>query len=106
MLQLLQPIVRGLIHLIQPVLVPLCFGLAWLLVGLIFWSVWAAVRDAVRHAKQMHEIPCADCQFFTNSHYLKCPVHPDRALSIDAINCPDYQPAVYLPKLDDEGVSP
>jgi hypothetical protein len=104
MLQLFQPLVRGLIHLIQPVLVPLCFGLAWLLVALIGWSIWAAMRDAVNHAKQMHEIPCANCLFFTNSHYLKCPVHPDSALSTDAINCSDYQPAVYQPRLDDEGV--
>lgn len=104
MLQLLHLIVRGLIHWIEPVLVPLCFGLAWLLVALIFWSVWAAMRDAVNHAKQMHEIPCAHCQFFTNSHYLKCPVHPDIALSTDAINCPDYHPAVYIPRLDDEKV--
>ncbi|WNZ25938.1 hypothetical protein HJG54_25995 [Leptolyngbya sp. NK1-12] len=102
MLQLLHPLVRGLIHLIQPILVPLCFGLAWLLVALVFWSLWSAMRDAVSHAKQMHEIPCADCQFFTNSHYLKCPVHPNTALSTEAINCPDYQAASYSTLPDDE----
>jgi hypothetical protein len=93
---------HGLIHLIQPALVPVCFGLAWLFVGLIFWSVWSAVRDAVGDAKQMHEIPCANCVFFTNTHYLKCPVHPTSALSIEAINCPDYRSAVYKLPLEDE----
>ncbi len=79
------------LHLFQAILVPVCFVLAWLIVALLAWSLWAAIRDAVGKAKQMHEIPCANCQFFTNTHYLKCPVHPKSALSEDAIGCPDYK---------------
>jgi hypothetical protein len=83
-------------------LIPICFGVAWLFVGLIAWSVWSLIRDALTSAKKMHQIPCAHCQFFTNSHYLKCPIHPTSALSLDAINCPDYEPAYFMPALEDE----
>lgn len=41
-------------------------------------------------AREMHRIPCADCQYFTGDYTLKCTVHPSTALSEDAINCPDY----------------
>lgn len=102
MLQFSHSMLRALIQSLQPLLVPFCFGLAWLLVALIFWSIWTALRDVISHAKQMHEIPCASCQFFTNTHYLKCPIHPKTALSIDAINCPDYQSAIYVPALEAE----
>ncbi|MBD3883121.1 hypothetical protein IFO70_15255 [Phormidium tenue FACHB-886] len=89
--------VRGLIHLMQPLLVPLCFTVAWLTVILLIHSLWSALRDSVHQAKEMHRIPCANCQFFTNNHRLKCPVHPIEALSDEAINCPDYEP--YTPSL-------
>lgn len=79
------------LQLFRAVLVPVCFVLAWLLVIILGWSLWSAIRDAVNRAKQMHEIPCANCQFFTNTHYLKCPVHPQTALSEEAIGCPDYK---------------
>jgi RNA polymerase subunit RPABC4/transcription elongation factor Spt4 len=38
----------------------------------------------------MHQIPCADCQFFTHNMRLKCPVHPTEALSEQAIGCTDF----------------
>lgn len=102
MLEVMHYTLHNLLRLIQPLLVPICFGFAWLLVGLMSWSIWTAIRDAVSTAKQMHEIPCANCQFFTNTHYLKCPVHPKIALSNEAINCPDYQPSGYASLLEDE----
>lgn len=79
----------------RPVLVPICFAIAWLFVVMMAWSIWAAGRDAVGRAQQMHKIPCANCQFFTNTHYLKCPVHPKIALSEAAIDCPDYRTSGY-----------
>lgn len=83
---------RWLIYAFQPVLVPLCFVLAWTLVGMIFWQLWSAVRDGVARAQTMHQIPCAHCKFFTENYQLKCTVHPDAALSEQAINCLDYEP--------------
>jgi hypothetical protein len=87
-------VIAVLVRLIQPILVPLCFVLAWGLLILTAWGIWSATRDGLAKAKQMHEIPCANCRFFTNDYHLKCPVHPSEALSEAAIGCPDFEPAV------------
>ena len=91
MLQVLHLTLYELARFLHPIVVPLCFSIAWLLVGIIAWSLWSALRDVTAQAQQMHSIPCANCQFFTNQHFLKCPVHPSTALSAEAINCPDYR---------------
>jgi hypothetical protein len=77
---------------IQTFLVPICFITAWGLVILVAWSLWTAARDGVSTAKQMHQIPCSGCQYFTEDYRLKCTVHPSIANTEDAINCMDYQP--------------
>ncbi|MEG4119437.1 hypothetical protein QUA43_18445 [Microcoleus sp. N9_B4] len=80
-----------LLKAIQPVLVPLCFVSAWGLVFLLCLSVGRTVTDSLRRAQRMHQIPCANCVFFTGDYHLKCPVQPTIALSEDAIDCPDYR---------------
>jgi hypothetical protein len=85
--QFLQVIIQA----IEPLLVPICFGCAWLLVALLAWSIWSSIRATIARAKQMHRIPCANCQFFTNDHRLKCTVHPHIANSEQAIDCRDFQ---------------
>lgn len=77
-------------QLIQPLVVPLCFITAWAALGMAVWSIMAAARQGVAIARQMHQIPCAECRYFTNSAFLKCPIHPTAALSEQAIDCPDY----------------
>ncbi|BAY19092.1 hypothetical protein NIES2109_51010 [Nostoc sp. HK-01] len=81
-----------IIHGIQKFLVPICFVGAWSLMILVAWSLWTAARDSVATAKQMHQIPCPGCQFFTDDYRLKCTVHPSVANTEEAINCMDYQP--------------
>ncbi|BAZ29507.1 hypothetical protein NIES4074_19540 [Cylindrospermum sp. NIES-4074] len=81
-----------LIHGIQPLLIPFCFVGAWAVIFLFIWSLWMAVRDSVSTAKQMHQIPCTNCQFFTADYRLKCTVHPSTANTEAAIDCCDYQP--------------
>jgi hypothetical protein len=85
---LFQSLIRG----IQPLIVPICFIVAWGFIFLGIWSLISAMRRGFATAKRMHEIPCANCQFFTENYLLKCPVHPSTALSEDAVNCPDYEP--------------
>jgi hypothetical protein len=69
----------------------LILGLAaWSLISLIFLNTWTLVRDIVTNAKQMYQIPCANCQFFIDNPFLKCTVHPTIALTEDAIHCRDY----------------
>ncbi len=81
----------SLIRIIQPFLVPICFVSAWGLLILLIWSLFSAASDVATVAKRMHEIPCAHCVFFTNDPRLKCPVHPTRAMSEEAIDCLDYR---------------
>jgi hypothetical protein len=81
-----------LFHEIQPFLVLICFIAAWSITILAVWSLWSAARDSVTTAKQMHQIPCTGCQFFTDNYRLKCTVHPSIANTEDAIDCLDYQP--------------
>jgi hypothetical protein len=85
--QLLYPIV----HAIQPFLVPICLVCAWAIVFLGIASIWGAICATTASAKQMHQIPCSGCVFFTNDYRLKCPVNPKGAMSEEAINCPDYR---------------
>lgn len=82
---------RWLIHSLQPLLVPVCFVCAWTLVAMTVWQVWSSMRDGISQIKEMHQIPCANCRFFTGNYQLKCTVHPDYALSEQAINCLDYE---------------
>jgi hypothetical protein len=86
-LQLLKPLVLG----IQTFIVPICFVSAWLIVGLTVWSVWSTIRDTTKKTRQLHQIPCANCQYFTSSYHLKCTVHPTIALTEEAIECADYE---------------
>lgn len=87
MFQLLYPLIKA----IQPFLVPICFVSAWIVLLLFVWSLVSAAKDSVTTARQMHQIPCPGCAFFTNDYRLKCTVHPHIANSEAAINCLDYQ---------------
>ncbi|HBE56091.1 MAG TPA: hypothetical protein DEG17_01640 [Cyanobacteria bacterium UBA11149] len=82
----------SLVQAIEPLLVPICFCLAWGILFLSVWTVLSAIRDGVAKAKQMHQIPCTNCQFFTNNLHLKCTVSPSIANSEEAIHCRDYSP--------------
>lgn len=66
-------------------------ALAWGLLALMFGSLVTAVRDTVGRSRQMHQIPCAGCQFFTNDYRLKCTLHPKMAATEAAINCRDFE---------------
>jgi hypothetical protein len=85
-------LISFLIYGIQPFLVPICFVVAWTVTILAVLSLWTAVRDSVTTAKQMHQIPCSGCQFFTDNYRLKCTVRPSIANTEEAIHCLDYQP--------------
>ena len=80
-----------IINAVQPFLVPVCFVSAWLIVLLAVWNIWAAARDSIKTAKQMHQIPCPGCRYFTDDYRLKCTIHPSIANTEEAIECLDYQ---------------
>lgn len=82
---------RGLSDLMHPLLAPLGCVVAWSLVLLTLGQLLALTRDGLQRARIMHQIPCAQCRYFTHSPLLKCPVHPRTALSEAAIGCVDYE---------------
>jgi len=84
-------LVYTLIEWIQPFLVPICFVLAWGVMGMAALSIWSTARAAADNAYRMHQIPCTSCQFYTGDYRLKCTVHPQSALSERAIDCRDYE---------------
>ncbi len=86
MFQLLYLTVKAL----QPYLVPICFLCAWGLLAIAAWSLMSMLRDGVAKVKHLHQIPCANCRYFTGDYHLKCTVRPSEALSEEAVNCIDY----------------
>jgi hypothetical protein len=66
--------------------------LIWSFLFFLGWSSWSTVKKGIETVKQMHQVPCSSCRFFTGNYQLKCPVHPKMALTEDAINCLDYDP--------------
>ncbi|MFN6558839.1 MAG: hypothetical protein RMY28_003415 [Nostoc sp. ChiSLP01] len=48
-------------------------------------------KDEIVSIKTVQQHPCKKCQFFKNNYYLKCAVHPDIALTKEALNCSDYK---------------
>lgn len=91
---LLEGFVKGLVGAVQLLrLVPawVLAGLAWAIALLAFWNLFAASRDTVKRSKTLHQIPCANCRFFTHDYRLKCTVHPDIALTEGAIGCKDFE---------------
>ncbi len=40
----------------------------------------------------LKQVPCRNCQFFKDNHYLNCAVQPSIVLTKQALNCSDYLP--------------
>lgn len=78
---------------------PLYCFCTWSLLGLFLWSLWKAAQDAAVRLRRLHQIPCNRCAFFTGDYRLKCTVHPVKALTEEALNCSDYEPATFVPKV-------
>lgn len=74
------------------ILAPICF---MIVCGTVFFivSFICNVREkkyrtvTLNHFKQ---VPCRNCRFFKDNHYLNCAVHPSIVLTKEALNCSDY----------------
>jgi hypothetical protein len=84
-------LLRWFLLSIQPLLVPVCFVLAWALAIATLWTITMSIRDTIARSQKMHQIPCTGCQFFTNDHRLKCTVQPTIANTEQAIDCHDFK---------------
>ena len=79
------------VSVFKPVLLQLRFVGACSVLILCGWSLASFAIDAVARGKQMHQIPCTKCRFFTGDYRLKCTVNPNIANSEQAIGCSDFQ---------------
>ena len=84
------PILKQILQDLEPMLKPVYFVGAWILFLMLIGTVFTAIADVLKRAKQMHKIPCSNCKYFTNNYRLKCTVKPDLASTEAAITCPDY----------------
>ena len=76
------------------ILAPVCFIIVWAIVVFIISEVCkvAQNKDGIVKINVSKQVPCRNCRFFNNNHYLKCAVHPSTVLTKQALNCSDYWP--------------
>jgi hypothetical protein len=88
MSKLLYPLIEA--FTLQPVFAPLCFIIICVLMILMLQIIWTSACIGIANLKRLHQIPCPDCRFFTDDFRLKCTVHPNLALTEEALNCCDF----------------
>ena len=73
-------------------LIPLGFTMVFTIFVVMLPDVWKFARARIATINCFHQVPCKNCRFFTNNHYLWCTVHPSTALTKEALHCCDYHP--------------
>ncbi|MBF2065856.1 MAG: hypothetical protein IGS39_15760 [Calothrix sp. C42_A2020_038] len=68
-----------------------CAFCAWAIVIFSVSSFWITLKQGTKHVKRLHQIPCHNCDFFTNDYRLKCTINPKKACSEEAIGCRDFE---------------
>ncbi|AFZ56617.1 hypothetical protein H6G54_00470 [Anabaena cylindrica FACHB-243] len=74
-------------------LTPLSFVFVWAIFLFILQKIRSNLDNKIAFSvNTVHQVPCKNCKFFANNHYLKCAVKPDIVLTEEAINCSEYCP--------------
>jgi hypothetical protein len=68
-----------------------CAFCAWAIVILALSSLCITFKQGASHVRRLHQIPCTNCDFFTNDHRLKCTINPKIACTEEAIGCRDFE---------------
>ncbi|WP_193196779.1 hypothetical protein [Nostoc sp. MG11] len=81
------------IHDVVISLSPLGFIFGWV----IFFIALRKIRTFLDNKmvftiKGLDKVPCKNCKFYSNNHYLKCAVNPSIVLTEEAMNCSEYSP--------------
>ena len=81
------------IHDIALTLSPIALLFSWVLFFLILQKIRTFLDNKMVFAvKGSHKVPCKNCRFYSNNHYLKCAVQPSLVLTEEAKDCPEYSP--------------
>jgi hypothetical protein len=74
-------------------LTPISFVFSWVVFLLTLRYIRTRLDDKmVFTINNLHKVPCKNCRFFSNNHYLKCAVQPSIVLTEEAIDCCEYSP--------------
>lgn len=73
-------------------LIPICFVAVWAAVVCVIADTWKLNRKDMKTSKDIAQLPCKKCQFFSNNPYVKCAVNPCVAMTTAANECQDYRP--------------
>jgi hypothetical protein len=72
---------------------PLSFVFIWVIFLLILQKIRSHLDNKITFSiNSVHQVPCKNCKFFANNHYLKCAVKPDIVMTEEAVNCSEYCP--------------
>lgn len=85
------PIIKQWLNTHNAYLEPIYLIGAWVFILSLMTTLWGVIRDIVNRSKQMHQIPCSNCQYFTNDYHLKCTIQPRIANTELAIDCSDFR---------------
>lgn len=80
---------------------PIVLLLSWVFFFLILQKIRNLLDEKmVFTVKSLHKVPCKNCRFYSNNHYLKCAVQPSIVMSEEAKDCSEYSPknARFSPK--------
>jgi hypothetical protein len=68
-------------------------AISWASAFFLLSKLLKSVQDpATLKLNLLHQLPCKNCKYFCNNHYLKCAVQPDIVMTEQARNCCDYCP--------------
>ncbi|MDB9373211.1 hypothetical protein [Nodularia sphaerocarpa] len=72
---------------------PVALLFSWIVFFLILQKIRTALDNKmVFTVKALHKVPCKNCRFYSNNHYLKCAVQPSIVLTEEAKDCSEYCP--------------
>lgn len=70
---------------------PICLIIVWKIAIFIFIvRICKLSRNGKLTINRSKQVPCRNCQYFKDSNYLNCAVHPSIVLTKEALNCSDY----------------
>ncbi|TVP62020.1 MAG: hypothetical protein EA343_12485 [Nodularia sp. (in: Bacteria)] len=80
-------------HDIALTLSPIALLFSWVIFFLILQKVRTFLDNKMVFSVQgLHKVPCKNCRFYSNNHYLKCAVQPSIVLTEEAKDCSEYSP--------------
>ncbi len=73
---------------------PVGLIMGWIVFFLILRKIQAFLDEKMFFTiKSLHKVPCKNCRFYSNNHYLKCAVNPSVVLTEEAMSCSEYSPS-------------